>query len=474
MNNKRIKIGCILIICFLTISGVSVSSIKSIENNFEIVHVQNIEPVMAPDLAYYPIDYDFGTISEGTIYKTTFDIWNIGTDTLIWSLISSESWLSFDPITGDSTGEIDTILVEIDTTGLTPGSYIGKIGINANIPGGPYFFAVYFDIDYGTNSPPDTPDDLIGPTIVQEGVEYLYYTCAIEPDGDPIRYGFDFDNDGIIIPEHWTSYNEPNVTIPIEITFYGTGIRYIRVKAEDIYGFQSNFSNPLTVAVTGSNDPPETPSKPSGPDTGEIDTSYTYSTSTIDPDDDILKYGWDWNGDGFIDEWSNLVDSGSVDTRFHSWSTPGTYYVQVLAEDEHGGQSAFSSARTVVILSNHEPAKPTISGPSSGRIGKSYIYSSMGTDPDGDQIYYWFDWGDGFNSGWTGPYNSGQSASESHSWSAQGTYSVKVKTKDSNNIESIWSDAIPVSMPKINQFLFIQFLMEKYPIIYHLLSAIYQ
>ena len=60
-----------------------------------------------------------------------------------------------------------------------------------------------------------------------------------------------------------------------------------------------------------------------------------------------------------------------------------------------------------------------------------------------------FDWDDGTNSGWIGPYESGQTATASHIWTSIGSYSVKVKAKDSNDYESSWSEPLPISMPKI-------------------------
>ena len=36
------------------------------------------------------------------------------------------------------------------------------------------------------------------------------------------------------------------------------------------------------------------------------------------------------------------------------------------------------------------------------------------------------------NSGWLGPYNSGQEAAAQKSWSAAGTYTVRAKAKDIN------------------------------------------
>ena len=318
------------------------------------------------------------------------------------------------------------------------------------------------------NHPPDTPSKPSGPTSVTEGIPYTYTTSTIDVDGDNVKYGFDFDNDGVINPGHWTDFLSSGTTCSVKITFSGTGTRYIRVKAEDEHGAQSGFSLALPVVVSGANNPPNTPSTPSGPSSGDVGMPLTFSTSATDPDGDTVKYGWDWNGDGTVDEWSGLLSSGSADTRSHTWVTAGTYNVQVKAEDSKGGQSAFSASKTVVISSNNPPAKPTISGPISGRVGRSYTYSSTTTDSDGDQIYYWFDWADGTNSGWYGPYNSGESANMSHTWAAQGSYSVKVKAKDVSGAESVWSDSLEISMPKSRSLYC--FFEEHYPTLFHLLS----
>jgi len=84
------------------------------------------------------------------------------------------------------------------------------------------------------------------------------------------------------------------------------------------------------------------------------------------------------------------------------------------------------------------PSKP--SGFSSGYADQSYSYSTSATDPDGDKIKYYFNWGDGTGS-WTDYVNSGQSVSKSHSWHSQGTYNIKVKAQDEYGAESDWSTA---------------------------------
>jgi hypothetical protein len=98
---------------------------------------------------------------------------------------------------------------------------------------------------------------------------------------------------------------------------------------------------------------------------------------------------------------------------------------------------------------SHNPNKPnTLVGETSGRIRREYEYSATGTDDDEDLLFYLFDWGDGSNSGWIGYYNSGETCIESHIWTEEGNYEIKVKTKDFYGHESEWSDPLIVSMPK--------------------------
>ena len=101
------------------------------------------------------------------------------------------------------------------------------------------------------------------------------------------------------------------------------------------------------------------------------------------------------------------------------------------------------------MLNNPPNTPSTPSGPSSGYIGTSYSYSTSATDPDGDQVKYTFDWGDGSTSE-TGYVSSGTTASKSHSWSSPGTYYVKAKATDSNGASSGWSSSRAVTITKLN------------------------
>jgi len=111
------------------------------------------------------------------------------------------------------------------------------------------------------------------------------------------------------------------------------------------------------------------------------------------------------------------------------------------------------------------PEKPTKpDGPINGKIGVKYTYNSSTIDPDDDNIYYMFDWGDGTYSEWIGPKSSGENVSTAYSWDKKGIYNIRIIAKDENGVLSNWSDPLVISMPKgklsLNIF-FYQHLFER-------------
>ena len=87
-------------------------------------------------------------------------------------------------------------------------------------------------------------------------------------------------------------------------------------------------------------------------------------------------------------------------------------------------------------------------GINEGKIRVDYNFTAVTTDPDGDELYYLFDFGDESISEWIGPISSGIECVVTHSWTKKGSYEIKVKAKDSTGLMSEWSEPTPISMPK--------------------------
>ena len=65
-------------------------------------------------------------------------------------------------------------------------------------------------------------------------------------------------------------------------------------------------------------------------------------------------------------------------------------------------------------------------------------------DSDGNDVYYYVDWGDGNHDDWFGPYPSGQEVTANHAWSLEGDYEIKAKAKDDRGNEGKWSVSYPI------------------------------
>jgi hypothetical protein len=90
------------------------------------------------------------------------------------------------------------------------------------------------------------------------------------------------------------------------------------------------------------------PSTPTidGPIKGNLDTSYTYTFTSTDPDGDEVSYLIKW-GDGDITGWTDFQASGPPGyTEDHSWDTEGEYIIQAKTKDINDAESDW----TVIIV----------------------------------------------------------------------------------------------------------------------------
>jgi hypothetical protein len=190
---------------------------------------------------------------------------------------------------------------------------------------------------------------------------------------------------------------------------------------------------------------PSQPTKPVGPTLGIWHQEYTYTSTSSDPENDNIYFLFDW-GDGSNSGWIGPYNSGDTGVGHHTWDVLGTYAVRVKARDVWGAGSKWSDSLMVTITDNTPPDAPVITGPAEGTPGVSYLYNIVTTDPQGQEIRYWIDWGDNTSSGWLGPYVSGTEIHVNHAWSAEGDYTIRAKAKDIMDMEGEWGN-FTVAMP---------------------------
>lgn len=150
----------------------------------------------------------------------------------------------------------------------------------------------------------------------------------------------------------------------------------------------------------------------------------TSSTGTLDPNaGDVVTYSWNW-GDGTV---ANTGYSAS-----HTYATPGSYTVTLTATDGWGKSATATKTLNLTIPPGN--AFPTVQFTPTC-TGLVCSFNSNGTaDPDGDQIRYAWNLGDGTTS---------TVASPSRTYAAAGTYTVSLTVTDG------WNQATTVSQQVI-------------------------
>jgi hypothetical protein len=114
--------------------------------------------------------------------------------------------------------------------------------------------------------------------------------------------------------------------------------------------------------------------------------------------------------------------------------------------DSSEGYAVGTGGTILHHIGSEPPDDPEITGPSAGPVGIELDFTVVTTDPEDDMVSYYIDWGDGEIEDWTEPYPSGVAKTFNHAWNETGTYEIKAKARDINNVESDWSELFPINI----------------------------
>ncbi len=198
------------------------------------------------------------------------------------------------------------------------------------------------------------------------------------------------------------------------------------------------------------NNAPNAPTTPSGPTESSVGRTETFFTQTSEPDGDKVSYRLSLDGaDRYtVTDWTDLSDpdvSVGVQATFRA---PGTYIIKSQAIDKYGKISTWSTTGLEVEVTgtNHPPNIMSLDGPSLLELNSSGTFSVSAIDPEGSNVRYRFDWGDGNITDWSSYMQSGENWSASHFWNVSGLFGVKAQSMDVFEQTSAWSTPLYVAV----------------------------
>jgi PKD repeat protein len=348
----------IIIIGILAIGAVEATTVtvdapnQTISANQDFIVNVTCNPTQAIKAYEFRLSFDssllkVNNVTEGNIFNSYTTFFNAGTInnnagmiTDIYSLIvgtgnvtANDTFITISCTAMDNTG---TSALDLHDVGIT--DELGYISIsitNGSVkvqgsggggggplpppPGGGYLPGP------SENQPPEAPEQPSGPIFIERGINYEYSAISDDPDGDGIRYRFDW-GDGTL--SNWSEVVEANTSITMTHSWHITLTYKIKVIAQDENGLNSSWSLPLNVTVSQFDIEGESPvanfTIPTNLSTKKpivFDGSLSY-----DEDGVIISYFWIF-GDG---------TTGSGMNPSHIYEHSGEFLVTLVVTDNNG------------------------------------------------------------------------------------------------------------------------------------------
>ena len=248
------------------------------------------------------------------------------------------------PDTKSDTFEIDETIPLQFPSGSEPGNYdvvaelvearvkwsLGWFDVTGYLPPSPAIGSVAYTAS--TNNPPDIPSTPSGRDWVgHSGIPYRYSTSATDPDGDRVKYTFDwgdgstsetgFVDSGTIASESHTWECRP----------WEGETYYIRAKARDSKGASSGWSDSKTLSIV--------PFYRLNPDfeastrEGTAPLEVRFENWTLGGEQPYVRAEWDFDCDGVIETTLTGTDAEVMTDVTWTYPLPGLYTVCLRMTD---------------------------------------------------------------------------------------------------------------------------------------------
>jgi len=207
--------------------------------------------------------------------------------------------------------------------------------------------------------------------------------------------------------------------------FNAPGTYVVSLRAADQEGRQD--ADTVSINIKSSDLMPSV-SLDANPKSGDAPLTVTANAYGYDPDGDPLYYFWDFGDGSEISGGQNIA---------HVYDSPGAYVLSVTVADPNDNMASAHETITVTGL-NSEPAVIMSASKTNAIVGDIISFSASGYDPNGDDLRYEWDFGDGTT--------AGNQLNVVHSYNTPGTYTVTVTVHDSQGNMATASENIIVML----------------------------
>lgn len=266
-----------------------------------------------------------------------------------------------------------------------------------------------------------------GPYSIAEGSSVVLTGSGSDPDGDPLTYSWDIDNDG----SFETAGQNPTFSA---VGRDGPSSQTVILKVCDNKGDCDtssalvNINNAAPIITSVTNDGPINEGG-----------SATVMVTAADPAgaNDPLSYQFDCNNDGIFENGPQATNSASCGS-----ADDGSFKINVRVTDDDGG---LANDFTTMVVNN---VAPTVNTGDDATINEGDTYSSSGSfsDPGDDTWTATVNYGDG-SGDQPLMLNSDKSFSLSHTYTDNGVYTVTVTVTDDDT--GTGSDTLQVTVKDI-------------------------
>ncbi|QTD49922.1 PKD domain-containing protein [Sulfidibacter corallicola] len=234
------------------------------------------------------------------------------------------------------------------------------------------------------------------PAGAKVGESVRFSALASDPDNDRLSFTWTIDGSTLNGSE-------------VAHTFDSEGSYSVSLAVEDGRGGRATRQGTIVVSVDSNRDP--IVNSVVVPRRGVAGEAVTLTVNASDPDGDDLTIAWDL-GDG------NTAEGASVD---HTYANAGTYDMTITVTDGKGGRVDERASILIDPAPNRDPVIERLNVPAEAKVEQAVTLAVTASDPDGDTLTVTWELGDG---------QTTEGATATHTYTAAGTYQVRVTVSD--------------------------------------------